>query len=100
MSAGSQPMSVERVTQDCVELLDRIGQILAKAIVAKVSAFDMEPEQIDAHISTLMKDIRQMMLDDGVSENDAEVSCQQIYKALVSEGVKLTSLMQWEGGHA
>ncbi len=100
MSAGSQPMSIEQATQDCIQLLDRIGHILAKAIVAKVSTFEMEPEQIDAHITVLMKDIRQMMLDDGISENDAEVSCQQIYKALVSEGAKLTSLMHWEGGHA
>lgn len=96
----SFPMNNEAAMQSCIEIAGNIGRALAKRIIANVSAFELEPHEIDDRINALTKEMRQMFLDDGVSKEDAEAMVQLIYKALVTEGAQITTLMHWQGGNA
>lgn len=97
---ASSSMSHEEAMQSCIDIAGKIGKALARRIIANVSAFELEPHEIDDRINVLTAKMRTMFLEDGVSEPDAEAMVQLIYKALVTEGASITSLMHWDGGNA
>lgn len=88
------------IVSDWNKACERAGARLAKTVVEIALLYEMEPDSIDELVDIAIKDVRTCLLSSGMTPRNTEASCNNILRALMSEGMRLSRTITWEAGHA
>ncbi|MFK4062931.1 hypothetical protein [Brucella anthropi] len=90
----------EAARKQCVQLGKRIGESLAKRIMATVRLHNYGMRELDQLVEGSIDKVRRELLETGACEHDVEVICGVIYAALIEKGKEIATSWSAEGGHA
>ncbi|GEM_PF-4687218 len=89
----------EEARKQCIQLGQRIGESMAKRIMATVILHNFGVDELDQMVEGTMDLARRDFRESGMNERDIEVMSSIIYEALVKKGKEIS--MSWnEEGHA